>query len=101
MELWEMHDTRQGLRMAVFVSFAWAFALVTPPALVGYLPRPNTALWIMMAILYTYLGYSGLRALRKGWRSRFILRVVVPLSLLAFSSLLTSLAFLAGARPSR
>ena len=99
MESREIIDSLQRMRMGALVGAGWTFAVVAPPALVGYFSRPNGLLWALMAILYAYLGYSGIRALRKGWRSRFVLRVVVPLSLLSVSSVLTGLAYLNGMRP--
>jgi len=48
-------------------------------------------MWCLMGALFAYFGYTGIRAWRKGWKSRFILRIIVPLSLLAVSSALTVL----------
>jgi hypothetical protein len=88
-EQWEIHDAIERMRMAVFVAICWMLAVIAPPMLAGFAPSPGIALWLPMALAFAYLGYSGMRARRKGWRSRFILRVVVPLALLATSSALT------------
>ena len=55
--------------------------------LTGGLALPPAGLLIFFAVLFAYSLFTGIRALRRGWRSRFILRVVVPLSLLMLSSI--------------
>ena len=85
-------DPRRA-RLVLSVGFllfcTWIFAILTPPMISGTLHRPDPWLWCLMAALYSYFGYTGIRAWRRGWRSRFILRIVVPLSLFAISSALT------------
>jgi hypothetical protein len=83
-------DTLLKLRMACLVGLAWMFAVLIPPAAVGLLPGPGWQLWALMAFIYAYLGYTGIRAYRRRWRSRFILRIVVPLSILGVSAVATA-----------
>ncbi len=80
--------------MASLVAVGWLFAAWLPLVVVGFLsPLPFNFLAFLF-FLYAYLGYSGFRALRKGWKSRFILRVVVPAGLLLASSAGTALWYL-------
>jgi hypothetical protein len=65
----------------------WLMLLALPLTLTGKLAAPPTGLLIFFAALFAYSLYTGIRALRKGWRSRLILRVVVPLSLLTLSGM--------------
>jgi hypothetical protein len=80
---------RVTLSVGVLLLSTWIFALLAPPMLSGALPRPDAWVWCLMAALFAYFGYTGIRAWQRGWRSRFILRIVVPLSLFAASSALT------------
>jgi hypothetical protein len=80
---------RMAAVVSVFTLFTWLFAILVPPMISGTFPRPDPGLWCLMAALYAYCGYTGIRAWRRGWKSRFILRIGVPLSLFAVSSALT------------
>ena len=80
---------RLALSVGMLLFFTWIFAILAPPMISGTFHRPDPWLWCLMAALYSYFGYTGIRAWRRGWRSRFILRIVVPLSLFAVSSALT------------
>jgi hypothetical protein len=80
---------RLVLSIGILLFSTWIFAILAPPMISGTLHRPDPWLWYLMAALYSYFGYTGIRAWRRGWRSRFILRIVVPLSLFAVSSALT------------
>ena len=85
--------------MVGFVSVAWLFALAIPPWMFGLLQQPGWKMWTLMTLLYAYLGYTGMRAYHRGWRSRFILRVIVPLSLLGASALGCAVTLWSGASP--
>ena len=74
-------------RMAAGVVLTWVISAILPLLLFGPEPAP-IVFWAVIGLVYAYMGYSGIRALRKGWRSRFILRVVIPLSILAASMVL-------------
>ena len=85
--------------MVGFVSVAWLFALAIPPWMFGLLQQPGWKMWTLVTLLYAYLGYTGMRAYHRGWRSRFILRVIVPLSLLGASALGCAVTLWSGASP--
>ena len=82
---------RLTLSMGVLLLGTWIFAALVPPMIGGVFPRPEAWIWWLTGSLFAYFGYTGVRAQRRGWKSRFILRIVVPLSLFAISSLLTIL----------
>jgi len=77
-------DDLQRWKMAVGVVATWLISAMIPPMVLAR-ERPSRELWLIFALYYAYMGYSGIRALRKGWRSRFVLRVVVPLCILGVS----------------
>lgn len=80
---------RLTLSVGCLLFFTWVFAALIPPMIGGVIPSPDPRLWCLIGGLFAYFGYTGMRAWRRGWKSRLILRIVVPLSLLAASSALT------------
>ena len=81
-------DFRLKLTMAVLLGTTWTM-LVLLPVLIADKPGPIPAsFWIIFGALPLYFFYTGVRAWRRGWKSRFILRIVIPLALLAVSSIL-------------
>ena|ERR1700743_3786654 len=78
-------ELKVKVAMAGLLGGLWVVLLALPPMLIGSLAQPPAVLLIFFAVLLAYSLYTGIRALRRGWRSRFILRVVVPLSLLMIS----------------
>jgi hypothetical protein len=81
-------EYRLKLTVAAFLGFTWFVAIMVPNFLGGSGEMPPAGVWCVFAGLFTYFFYTGFRAWRRGWRSRFILRVVVPISLLVVSSIL-------------
>jgi len=84
-------EARVTLSVGVLLLGTWGFAALVPPIIGGVVPRPDPWMWCLMGVSFAYFGYTGVRAWRRGWKSRFILRIVVLLSLLAVSSVLTVL----------
>jgi len=84
-------NDRLQITMGFLVLIAWFFAVIIPPSLGGFVTSLDSSLWMIIVPLFAYMGYSGMRARRKGWKSRFILRVVVPSALLGLSIILTVL----------
>ena len=67
----------------------WCFAIFLPLMIAGFVARLDPWMWFLVTGLFAYFGYTGIRARRRGWKSRFILRVIVPVVLLVISSALT------------
>ena len=82
---------RLTLSMGFLLLGTWVFAALVPPMIGGVIPRPEAWMWWLIGSSFAYFSYTGIRAWRRGWKSRFILRIVVPLSLFAISSLSTIL----------
>jgi hypothetical protein len=80
-------ELKSKVAMAGLLGGLWLILLAFPLMLTGGLALPPAGLLIFFAVLFAYSLFTGIRALRRGWRSRFILRVVVPLSLLMLSSI--------------
>ncbi len=84
-------SARLTFSVGVLLFFTWIIAALVPPMIGGLVPRPDLWMGCLIGSLFAYFGYTGIRARRRGWKSRFILRIVVPLSLLAVSTALTIL----------
>jgi hypothetical protein len=80
-------ELKTKVAMAGLLGGLWLILLALPLMLTGGLASPPAGLLIFFAVLFGYSLYTGIRAPRRGWRSRFILRVVVPLSLLMLSGI--------------
>ena len=78
-------ELRTKLAIAGLLGALWLILLALPLMLAGDLAMPPSGILGFFALLFAYSIYSGIRALRRGWRSRFILRVIVPLGLLTLS----------------
>ena len=80
---------RTKIGVAGLLGGVWLFLLMAPPALAGLFAVPPASIWWIFGLLLAYFVYTGIRAWRRGWKSRFVLRIVVPLSLLVLSSVVT------------
>ena len=78
------------LSVAALLGGLWVFLLALPLAVAGVLFMPPAPVWGVFGALFAYSLYTGIRAWRRGWKSRFILRVVVPIALLALSTICAS-----------
>ena len=79
------------LTVAGFLGLTWVVAILVPVLLSRSGTTEHAAdagVWWFLGGLYVYFLYTGVRAWRRGWRSRFILRVVVPIALFIASSIL-------------
>jgi hypothetical protein len=83
-------ELRARLSVAALLGGLWLFLLALPLAVAGVLFMPPVPVWGVFGALFVYSLYTGIRAWRRGWRSRFILRVVVPIALLALSTICAS-----------
>jgi hypothetical protein len=81
-------ETVQKARIAALTGMVWVLALFIPLTLGGIAPMPERPFWWVFGGIYCYFIFTGIRALQRGWRSRFVLRIVVPCGLFAVSSLL-------------
>jgi len=84
----DFYYTRERGAMAALLVGIWTFAFILPLIIWGPGVAPPALVWVVVGALAAYFVYSGIRALKKGWKSRFILRVVVPISLFVVSSAL-------------
>jgi hypothetical protein len=83
-------ELRARLSVAALLGGLWLFLLGVPLAVAGVLFMPPVPVWGVFGALFVYSLYTGIRAWRRGWKSRFILRVVVPIALLALSTICAS-----------
>jgi hypothetical protein len=82
------NELRFKFAVAGFLGVMWLMVVMLPPVLAGDLNAPPTSVWCIFGGIFLYSLYTGVRAWRRGWKSRFILRIVVPLALLATSFIL-------------
>lgn len=74
--------------MFMVVAMYWIIVALIPAVILGYIRSPLQDVWqvaLMCAAIVGYCAYTGYRAWKRGWRSRFILRVVVPGALFVIS----------------
>lgn len=48
--------------------------------------------WCVICLAIVYFSYTGIRAWRRRWKARFVLRIVVPTALLVTSTMLVVLS---------
>jgi hypothetical protein len=80
-------DLRIKLSVAALLGGLWIFLMFLPLALAGILSMPPAHVWGLFGALFMYFVFTGIKAWRRGWKSRFILRVIVPIALLVLSSI--------------
>jgi hypothetical protein len=91
---------RLEAKVAMFgvVAVHWMLAVAIPAFIFGHIQLPPQEDWaavLWFAAIVGYCIYSGYRAWKREWRSRFILRAVVPAVLFVLS--FACFAFLAWA----
>ncbi|MET0499068.1 MAG: hypothetical protein ABW106_12465 [Steroidobacteraceae bacterium] len=73
---------------AAIICVYWIMAFAIPFMIVDPEVRPGPWGWCLFAALIGYGGYSGFRAYRRGWKARFILRIVIPAALFVTASVI-------------
>jgi hypothetical protein len=81
-------ETVQKVRFAGLLGMVWVLSLFIPLTLGGIAPMPERQFWWVIGVIYCYFIFTGIRAWQRGWKARFVLRIVVPCGLFAASSLL-------------
>lgn len=78
---------------ALIIFMYWVFVFSMPFMISDREVRSETPLWYWcaLAVAVAYFSYTGFRAWRRGWKARFILRIVVPAMLLLSVSTLAGL----------
>jgi hypothetical protein len=74
-----------ALASAGVIFMYWVLVFSTPFLITSQQARSSASLWFWCVVGTTigYFTYTGFRARRRGWKARFILRIVVPAALLA------------------
>ena len=85
-----MGPLRLETKIAMFgvVAIHWMLAVAIPAFIFGNIQPPPQDDWdvvLLFAAIVGYCTYTGYRAWKRGWRSRFILRAVVPGALFVLS----------------
>ena len=76
---------------ALILAVYWGFVFMLPFVILEQIASEEPAsdlppeTWFVASAIVGYFSYTGVRAWRRKWRARFILRIVVPTALL-FSS---------------
>jgi hypothetical protein len=78
-------EFRTKLGLALLLFELWMFLALLPLFFAGVLDMPPKWLWWYLAALLAYFSYTGVRAWNRGWKSRFVLRIVVPVLIFALS----------------
>jgi hypothetical protein len=78
----DLIEFRLKFTVAILLVLLWVMLLLFPLLVAA---SPPLWLWCFFGALFAYSLYTGIRAWHRGWTSRFILRVVIPLALLTLS----------------
>ena len=83
---WALHSA-----IAIFVY--WVLVFYVPFFVSDRQTRSDTPLWFWcgLSAAIGYFSYTGIKAWKQGWKARFILRIVVPASLLGIASIAVGL----------
>jgi hypothetical protein len=78
---------------AIILFLYWAFVFSMPLLIASQEFRSSDALgfWAVLCVAIGYFSFTGIRAWRRRWKARFVLRIVVPAALLVISSTLVGL----------
>lgn len=81
------------LAAALLLFMYWVSVFFMPFAISDPKIRPNAPLWFWcgLGVAIAYFSYTGVRAWRRGWKARFILRIVVPAALLVSATIVIGL----------
>jgi hypothetical protein len=85
----DIFDIRAKFSAALLLGAVWILLVMLPLMAAGVLSMPPPSFWFIFGGPFLYFLYTGIRAWRRGWKSRFVLRVVVPFTLLVLSSVFT------------
>src|SRR5271168_2323149 len=61
--------------VAGLLGIMWIVLVMLPPVLAGDLYAPPASVWCIFGGIFLYSLYTGVSAWRRGWKSRFILRM--------------------------
>jgi hypothetical protein len=87
-------DLKIKTGMVAIVASQWIFLAAIPMVVVGHLPPPDRSSLVFAAVITTYCFFTGYRAWRRQWKSRFILRAVVPIAIFILSCIGVGIASL-------
>jgi hypothetical protein len=83
---WALHSA-----IAIFVY--WVLVFSVPFFVSDRQTRSDTPLWFWCGLcaVIGYFSYTGIRAWKRGWKARFILRIIVPAALLGIGCIAVGL----------
>jgi hypothetical protein len=78
---------------AIILFLYWTFVFSMPLLIADQKFRSSAPLefWGVLCVAIGYFSYTGIRAWRRRWKARFVLRIVVPAALLVTSTMLVVL----------
>jgi len=81
----------ERFRIGVLVVIYWMTVLAIPFVMVMPVNWPDPLLLLLIAVLIGYFVFTGIRAWRRRWISRFVLRIVIPAGLLLCGSVIAGI----------
>jgi hypothetical protein len=72
---------------AVVLGVYWLVVFAVPFMIADARIKLGGLGWCLIAVLVGYFGYTGMRALKPGSKTRFVLRIVIPAALFAAASI--------------
>jgi len=71
--------------MVLVVAAQWFVVGAIPPVVAGYVPPPDRWGIVFAVAIAMYCFFTGYRAWKRQWKSRFMLRAVVPIAIFVLS----------------
>jgi hypothetical protein len=84
---------QQRVGMVGIVGIQWFAVAAVPFAVVRQLPPIDGWAMTLAAAIVAYCFYTGYRAWNRGWKTRFVLRLVIPVCLFVLSCVAVGLGF--------
>ena len=82
---------QQRIGMVGIVAIQWCAVAAVPFAAIRQVPPVDGWALAIAATIVGYCFYTGYRAWSRGWKTRFILRLVIPVCLFFLSGILVGL----------
>jgi hypothetical protein len=74
-------DKKLSFALAVCLAVYWGVAAMAPFLMTDRAVKTDAWIWGVVAVFAGYFVYTGYCASKQGWKSRFVLRIVIPAAL--------------------
>ena len=91
----DLAEKKQAFTYALILFAYWFVVFLIPCFIAREILEGHTPFlfWCVLSAMVGYFSYTGIRARRRGWRARFIQRIVIPASLLVAGGIFVGVLF--------